>query len=213
MAQTQTAPADKRGEGPAVITYADVEGKKDYKRVPGNVASVIVTDRATKTEKVYDVSSLPESVKNSLVAFAVATRAKSYINNHFDAENAEQNNAIALADSVYADLLNGNVYAKSESTAKPGKKFDPSIYVEAAVAAYKFMSEKKMNNKQGTPIKPMTESQQAEYATQLIALTPKERTEKIRAAKQNPYFAKALLQLQAKKIVTKSVEDGVEDLF
>lgn len=205
---TDTNVKKERGEGPVIVTYGDADGKKDFKRVPAKVTSVIVTARNGGASKVYEVSKLSPETLSALAAFALASRTKTYVNNHAGDDGSD---VIKLADQVYSDFMTGKLYSRVEGGSKPGKKFDATIYVDAAKAAMLFMSKKGMKNKAGKPVQAMTEAQASNLLTKLTSLTPKERTEQIKSMKANKFFTKALMELQAKKIDT-SKEDA-EDLF
>lgn len=208
----QAAPKEKtRGEGPVGFSYIDVAGKSDYKRVPLNVKSVVVLDRKTKRTKSYDVSVLPQQVKDALVAFAFQTRAKTYMNNHLDEGS---NDALKLADQVYADFNAGKVYSRAEG-AKVGRVFDTALYVEAFKLTMQFMADKKMTRKSdGKVYVPLNQQGIAKLTAKIEGQTPNERTKYVFDLKKtNKYFAAFVKELEAKKITKDIGADDIGDMF
>lgn len=187
----------ERGEGPAAITYVDKAGKSDYSRVPLDVTAVAITAKGQTMPQSYNVSELPASIKDALVAFAFSSRVKVYLANH---ANPDGSDAIKLATQVFEDLKSGKVYSRSAEGGKPGKKFDGSMYANAWKAAYKFMASKKMKKKDGKEIKELTETEVADLQASLEAMAPKERGARLKAFKDNKFYEKALAQLKAQAI-------------
>lgn len=194
--QAGTEGKKERGDGPAVFTYTDGEGNTGLKRVPTKVGSVDITAK-TGVTKSYKPSELPQEVKDALVEFAFAARAKTFINNHAADDGSD---VIELSDKVYADFMAGKIYSRSESGAKPGKKFDASIYANAMRDTFKFMAKKKMKMKDGTPISEMPEEKVADLKAKLEGMTPKERTAAVKGFKENKIYERALKELQARAI-------------
>lgn len=203
----QTAPETKeRGEGLIAVSYIDTDAKGDYKRVPLNVASVFVDNNHVDGDTAtFNVTELPDSVKNALIADAASKRIKTYVANHGAKDGSD---AIALAKEVWQTLVSGNVYAKSEGGSKPGKKFSGEIYAKAWEIAYKAMAKRGLKNNAGQPIQELTPDQVMDLQVQLESMQPKERTEKLRTYKAKfPLYEKALKELQAKEVDTKGATD------
>lgn len=186
----------ERGDGPAVFTYTDAAGNKELKRVPSNPGSVDVLSKAG-VSKSYKPSELPEAVKNALIEFAFATRAKSYVNNHGKKDGSD---AIELTDKIWNDLVEGKIYTRSENGAKVGRKFDATIYVQAWTNVYKHLAKKGGKNEKGQPITELTQDLIDDLRTGLEAMDAKTRVARIKGWKENPYFVKALKELQAKAV-------------
>jgi hypothetical protein len=204
-----------RGEGPMIVNYVSADGKTDHKRVPADVIGVHVVARKDNSAKTYLLADIPEAIKQALAAKALANAQKIFVANH----DKGGDNVISLSDKIYSDFVSGKLYTRAEGGAKPGKKFDPTIYVQAAVAAYAQMAKRKMTYKSpdggatpGKPVLAMTEQDAQDMAAKLEAMTPKERSEQIKKNKRNTFFDKALTELQAKakKIDT---DEEVEELF
>jgi len=196
-----------RNEGPMVVTYVSADGKDDHKRVPADVTGVKVLQRSDNTAKVYNLADLPEAIKMGLAAKALAGQQKIFVANHADGDNV-----ISLADKIYSDFVSGKLYTRAEGGEKPGKKFDATIYVHAAVAAFAAMAKKKMTYKSGKAIEPMDEAKTEELTVKLTSMSPKDRGLYIKTLKKNKFFDKALMELQAKAKKVDADEE-IEELF
>jgi len=194
---TQAAAKKERGEGPISVTYADKAGKSDYKRVPLDVTAVQITPKGSTSGKLYNVAELPVAVKDALAAFALATRAKTYVANHAKPDGSD---AINLVDKVWAEFLAGKVYSKGDGGAKVGRKFDGEIYAQAWRAADAAMAKRNLKKKDGSPIKSMTDDQVADLKVSLESMEPKARGERLKSFKSNAFYERALKELQAKSV-------------
>lgn len=205
MAKQAVQETKERGEGLIAVTYVDTDAKGDYKRVPLNVASVHVVNNHVEGQAAsFNVSELPDTVKNALIADAASKRIKTFVANHGAKDGSD---AIELAKEVWQTLVSGNVYAKSEGGAKPGKKFSGEIYAKAWKLAYQAMAKRGLKTNKGDPIKELTDAQVLDLQTSLEAMQPKERAEKLRTYKAKfPLYEKALKKLQADEVDTKSNE-------
>lgn len=198
----------ERGEGPMILTYADKAGKADYKRVPNEVKALHVVQRAGNKSKTYNLDEVPQSIKDSLVAFAVAQRGKVYIANHGD-ENGS--NVVALFDAFWNDVKSGKVYSRSADGEKPGRKFDAVKWADIMKAALLAMNKKgRINTKTNKPIQPMSEQGYKDFVAALEAASPKERTEKIAGWKKDGFFLRALKEYEFKNT---EVDSDATDLF
>lgn len=113
-----------RGDGLVKVAFAN-EKAADHKRVPDAVTAVMLNGKA------YTVAAIPASVKDQLVAFAFATRAKTYVNNHAD-EAQKGADVPALIEKVYSDMLAGKLYSvTAEGGPKKSKEYDPSLIIQA----------------------------------------------------------------------------------
>lgn len=204
----------ERGEGPVAFGYVDVSGKDDYKRVPLNVKSVVVTDNKTKQRKSYDVSALPANVKDALVAFAFSTRAKTYLNNHLGED--DKISPLSLTDNVYNDFASGKVYAKAEGAGPRGRVFDTALYVEAFRLTMSLMAEKGIKRKtDNQAYKPLSKDGIAKLTAKFDGMTGKEKTEYVaKLKKTNGYFASFVKELEAAKLKKAVTEDDeIGDMF
>lgn len=210
MATTQTATNGKanerkaRGSGPMQLTYVDTKGGNEHKRVPLDAAGIRIV--AAGKNKTYDASKLPASVKDALIVFALASRIKTQVANHADATGIDVH---TLADGVYSDFLAGKIYSKGEGKPR-GKVFDANIYAEALRAMYAFCAKKGIKSKSGKPIVALTDHQVGDFKMQLEAMTPRERTEKIKGLSANSIYRKALSELKTKAIEVQS--EVMEDM-
>ncbi len=201
MAQAQTATAKsngaeraKRGSGPVQITYIDSKGVADHKRVPMDAVGVRLAAGGKHWD--YDASKFNPEVKNVLAVYALAVKVKTQVANHGEDDGS---NANELAGSVYSDMLTGKLYSKGEGKAR-GRAFDAAIYAEALRAMYAFCAKKGLKNKAGKAIVALNDGQVGDFKMQLEAMSPKERTEKIKALSQNGIYKKALAELKTKAI-------------
>jgi hypothetical protein len=196
----------ERGDGPMVVTYGNKEGQHDLKR-PRNATSVVVVQRHGNVKQVYDLTKLPENVKNDMVAYAFAQRAKTYVLNH--TENGAD--VITLCNGLFADMEKGNLYARSADGEKPGRKFDAVKWADVMKAALLAMNKKgRTNAKTGKVIQPMSEQGYKDFITALEAAAPKERTEKIAGWKKDGFFMRALKEYEFKNA---EVDNEATDLF
>lgn len=198
----------KRGDGPMAVTFGDSAGKKDYKRVPANVDNVVVLSRKTNTTKEYSISALPEAVRNQMVAYALAARAKQAVNNHAD----DDTDVLSLVDGIYNELAEGKMYAKAAEGKGPGKKFDASLIVEAFSKAIEFKIKKGLKRKDGSALSPLSEKQREDLKVKLESMPGTDRKEYIKELHKSEYFKKAYAELKARKIKVGS-EDSLEDFI
>lgn len=200
MAKTENTEGKKtRNAGPVVVTFVDSKGKNDNKRVTADVTGVMIADRKGGN-KVYTIDSIPPAVRNGLVAFALASRAKTYVVNNIDDDHG---NVIPLADKVYSDFAAGKLYSRGggEGGAKPGRKFDPTDWVEAVRMSVERQAKSKKLLKNGKPVQEMTATQVEDLKQKLIAMTPKDRLELINGKfRQNGLIAACYASIQAKKL-------------
>ncbi len=197
--QTETKTKTKtRGEGPIAVTFTDKAGKLDFARVPLDAAGVHIVAKSGAA-KTYNVNELPPAVLLAFAALGVASRMKTYVSNHAEDNGSD---AINLTDELYADFVAGKLYSRGEGTGTVGRKFDGAIYAQAWKAAYAFMERKKMSKADGSPIKALTEQQVLDLQASLEAMTPKDRGERMKSWKSQPFYTKALAELKAKAIKT-----------
>lgn len=210
VAQKANEVSKERGEGPMIVTYADKAGKMDYKRVPNDVTSVVVVQRKGGVKKTFDLTKLPQNVKDSLAAMALASRAKVFVANH---GNEAGDNVISLVDGVYAEMIAGKIYSRSADGEKPGRKFDPVPYADAMRIALGNMNKKGRTGKAGKVVQPMNDKQYEDLKTKLNAMAPKERGEFIRNLKKDSFIAAAMAEVEYRnKTKAVSTEDSF-DLF
>ena len=213
MPQTASANSGKntgkkeRGEGPVAMSYVDKAGKNDIKRVSTEVTGVHMIAKGDHGAKTFDVSKLPDGVKNALVVKALSSTLKLYIINHAKPDGSD---AIAVADKLYADLAAGKMYVKGEGAGKAGRKFEADIYIAALKQAYDRMAAKKMKTKAGVLIQAMSESKLADAKAKLESMPPKERGAQLKKLLENDFYKKALAELKAKAIDVSGAE--VEEL-
>ena len=180
----------KRNAGPVVVMYADATSPEN-KRIPLNVSGVVVADRH-EGKKVYNLATLPEQVRQQLVAFAFAQRVKIYATNSSDDTGS---NVLESADKVYADLVAGNFYSRAEGTAKVGRVFDPSIWIETMKEVANLMAAK---DKSGTK-KPATDEQLDMLRTKLMSATPVDRRKLIESWKTKPVINAVYRKIEAQR--------------
>lgn len=209
VAQKAQNETKTRGEGDAAFFFVDKAGKNDYKRVPTDVAKLRVAQKAGAKEKVYDLASIPASVKDALVAMAVAQRCKVYVANH---ANENGNNVIELVDKLIGEINKGQIYTRSSEGGKAGRPFDVDKYVNAVAAGIADMVAKKLNAPNGKPIQPMSAKAKADLKAKLEAAEPKDRTVMVRKFKANAFIKRRILEAEMNAVDTSSVE-GLEDLF
>ena len=124
MTEVAAEAAKTRGDGLVKVAFVNAAGA-DHKRVPEGVLAVSLNG------KQYTVAAIPAAVKDQLVAFALASRAKTYVNNHAD-DAAAGADVPGLVEKVYSDLLAGKLYsATAEAGPKKSKEYDPSLIIEA----------------------------------------------------------------------------------
>lgn len=198
----------ERGEGPMVLTYADKAGKADYKRVPNEVKALHIVQRAGNKSKTYNLDEVPQSIKDSLVAFAVAQRGKVYIANHGDKDGS---NVVDLFDAFWNDVKSGKVYSRSADGEKPGRKFDAVKWATVYRNALLAMSKKgRINKKTNKPFQPMSDQHYNDFVVALEAAPSKERIEKIAGWKKDGFFLRALKEYEFKNT---EVDADATDLF
>ena len=209
-AKSATPAKKKRNSGPFMLNFADKAGKSDYKRPPADVTSVIITSRKDNSKRTYDLSKIPPTVTMALLALAVGTRQKTYINNHVEDDGS---NVHTLSDGVWADFLAGKVYSRTESTggAPRGRKFDATRVVNCVVNGFIAMAKANMTKPNGEPIKPMTDKQINDLTVKLNTLSGQERNEQLRKFKKNPFIKLEFARLEGSKATTKEVD--VDDMF
>lgn len=200
----------ERGEGPMIVTYADKAGKVDLKRANTDVVGVVVMQRAGNRSKSFDVSKLPQNVKDALAAMAFAQRSKVHVANN---SNDKGDNVISLADAMWADLASGKIYSKSADGGTPGRKFDPVPYADAMRIAMSAMAKKGRIGKSGKPVQPMNDKQHDDFKNKLLAMAPKERGEFIRNLKKDTFIAAAIKEVEFKNAQKQVDEDDAFDLF
>lgn len=224
MATPQTATAQKtvpaavkangakkeRNEGPLDLTFADKKGAKDHKRVPLDVASVIVTAKGGHGAKEYDTTKFPAEIKDAMIAGMFAGRVKTYVNNHAKKDGT---NTLEFSDKIYADFMSGKIYSREGGGGRPAKPFDASLYVDALDKAFQFMASKKMKFKSGQLIKPFSAKELADARTKLESATKDERKAKISSWKDNPIYKRILAELEAKRIEMDTTEEVEEMAF
>lgn len=204
-AQTETKTDRKeRGTGPMQLFYVDSKGANEHKRLPLDATGIKVV--AAGKSHTFSIKELPAAIKEALVVDALSKRVKTYVANH-----AEDNgsNVAELAKHVYDEMVAGRIYSKTEGTGQRGKKFDASLYAEALRATYAFMAKKNLKNKAGKAIVALNDGQVGDFKMQLEAMTPKERTEKIKGLQTNSIYKKALaeLKMRAIEVDTEVMED------
>lgn len=190
-----------RGDGLVKVTFAD-EKSNDHKRVPNGVQSVILNGKA------YTIASIPQQVKDQLVAFAFAARSKTYVNNHAD-DSKNGADVSELIEKVYKDMLDGKLYSvTAEGGAKKAKEYDPSDLIEAV---------KRARDKMG---KPASEAQLAALRNKLVnELSGKDRTAFVLKLQQDPIVGpiyqmiKASKKLKAAETSENNKPSVMEDLF
>lgn len=195
-AQTETKAT--RGEGLVKTAFVNAEGN-DHKRVPKGVLAVIVNGKS------YALSQLSQEVKDELVAFAVSTRIKTYVNNHAD-EAKKGEDVPALADQVFADLVAGKLYAATSEGGKAVKPFDSQIYLDAV----KIGSQERNKVDPSKPV--ISEAQLAQLKTKIeVDLSGKERVAYLARIKADPYAGAAYKVLQARAQMEKNKANAGKD--
>lgn len=181
-------PKAKRGEGLVKVHFVNDEAA-DHKRVPKSVKAVAING------KHYDLGAIPAEVKDQLVAYAVAQRFKTYVNNHAD-EAKNGADVHELADQVHSDFLSGNLYGKtSETSAKAKDEFDPSSYIDAAKRASELQHKK-------DPSQPVASHEQLEkLRAKIMELQGKERTGFLAKLRGHPLIGPAYMAIEANKRV------------
>lgn len=206
MAKQEAATEKKaRGDGPIIVTYVD-EKSADNKRVTAGVTSVQIKDRKGVV-KSYALASIPTEVQHQLIALAFAARVKTYVNNQAKDGDVD---VVALSDRIFSDMAEGKVYSRTESEggAQRGRVFDPSDYVEALRLTLESQAKAGViNKKTNQAVKPASEAQLKQVATQLIALKGKDRAARVKTMMANAVFKKHWLNIQSKKIKV-SAEDN-----
>ena len=187
-----------RGDGLVKVSFAD-QTKKDHKRVPEGVVAVVINGRE------YAISAIPSNVRDQLVAFAIKTRATTYVNNH--ADDAKQGTDVPeLVNKVYSDLVAGRLYAENaEGGAKKEKAYDPSDWVEASRQARAIM------HKANHAVPLATEAQLDLLRQKLVSMSGKERTDFVNKLRKDPLIGAAYQAIQASKRVAKYNASKAED--
>lgn len=183
----KTVEKAKRGDGLVKLFFVNAESN-EHKRVPKGVNGVLING------KHYDLGTLPVEVKDQLVAYAVAQRFKTYVNNHAD---EEKNGADVheLTDAVHKDLLEGNLYGKtSETTAKPKAEFDCSSYIDAAKKAAEIR-----HKQDPAKFKAPTEAHLEKLREKIMTLQGKERTGFLAKLRGDPLIGPAYMAIEANK--------------
>ncbi len=185
---TETVEKAKRAEGIVKTAFVVAGSDELHKRVPKGVVAVDVNGKR------YDIAAIPAEAQTMLVAFALASRAKAFANNHAD-EAKKGEDVHELVDQVYADLLKGELYGLTSSggSEKKEKKFDASMYVEAVLNGSKLLNQK-------NPAKPVASQDVLDAIRNKIEneLSGKERTGFLIKLRQDPYIGPAYAVLKAK---------------
>lgn len=191
-----------RGDGLVKVVFANDKGA-DHKRVPEGVQSVILNGKA------YSIASIPQQVKDQLVAFAFGARAKTYVNNHAD-EAKGGTDVPELIAKVYQDMLDGKLYAASaEGGAKKTKEYDPSDLIEAFRLGMQKVAESNPAKKPATP------EQLEALRNKIIGLSGKDRTAYVLKCQHDPIVGPIYSMIRAKKKMqnNKDKVSIMEDLF
>lgn len=203
---TEAEGKKSRSDGLVKATFANDKGT-DHKRVPEGVNAVVLNG------KQYVLSSIPQGIKDQLVAFALAQRAKTYVNNHADDEK-NGSDVPELIEKVYSDMLAGKLYAvTAEGGAKKGKEYDPTDIIEAVRRA------KEKVAKTDPSKQPASEAQLAALRDKLMGLQGKDRTAFVLKLQQDPLIGPFYQAIKAaKRVAAYNAEKDkkvsvMEDLF
>lgn len=178
-----------RSDGLVRAHFANEKGH-DHKRVPEGVHAVVLNG------KHYSISNIPQSIKDQLVAFALAQRAKTYVNNHAD-EDKNGADVPELIEKVYSDMLAGKLYAvTAEGGAKKGKEYDPTDIIEAVRRAREKMA------KEDHTKKPATPAQLEALREKVMGLQGKDRTAFVLKLQQDALIGPIYQMLKAAKRVS-----------
>lgn len=116
----------KKGDGPVVVSFLDNAGAV-AKRVNDKTEAVRVADKSGNVLD-FPLTSLSPSMRNQLIALAVAKRFDTYVRN---GAKVEGSNVITLANSVADSLKSGALYSRKEGTgAGAGRPFDYAFWKE-----------------------------------------------------------------------------------
>lgn len=202
MTEVATETKKTRGDGLVKAVFAN-EKSADHKRVPQGVQAVILNG------KQYTINSIPQQIKDQLVAFAFAARAKTYVNNHAD-EAKDGADVPELIEKVYKDMLDGKLYAASaEGGVKRTKEYDPSDLIEAVKRAKQKVAE------QDSTKQPATPEQLEALRNKIMGLQGKDRTAYVLKLQQDPIIGPVYTMIRSAKKMqnNKDKVSIVEDLF
>lgn len=205
MASIQT-PTKKRerGEGPVSFAFIDSKGQ-EHKRVPATVHAIVVKDRVTGKNKSYDPSRFPPQALVAIAAYGFAKRAQNYVASN----NKNGKDVHMLADSVYADFIEGRLYNKSEGEGSRQRKFDATPLVTALARYSADQAKNKIINRDtGKPVVAMTEEHQQRLIAKLQSMPFKQRTQLI----NGKYLANNTVNKYYLEAKAKAKQTSKEDL-
>jgi hypothetical protein len=196
----------KKGEGPYTLSFVDGENK-DSARIPANVASLKVADKAGKS-KTYALSGLSPAIIHQLAADGMKRRLDASMRNNIGGDKT----AIVLADEAYANIKAGKLYSKGEGKGGAGRTFDFDLWVMAIERTAKLK-----NANDPKKHKAATKAQLEALRTKLTAATPKDRAEMTAKWKKDPTFVLAKKQVDAERAGKQEIKDtdtdALADLF
>ena len=195
--------ANKRNTGPMTIEFVDSKSETST-RVPADVASIQVIEKATEKFTTFDLSELPDAVIKQLAAAGAKKLIETLCRNNADETGT---NIIDSAMQMFATLKAGKLYTR-DGSGKGEKvkadKFDYDFYVDV-VKLYT----KRRTNADATP-----EAINA-FRTKLSSVTPAERKEMLKGFHKNPAFDAAFHSVKAARAnaSAKTADTAELDLF
>lgn len=206
MAEAAKPTRAKKGEGPYTLAFVD-SANKDTPRIPAEVHSIKVLDKASNKAKTYAVAGLAPATLHQLAADGLKRRLDAFIRNSIGGEKT----ALVLADEMYADIKSGKLYKKAEGKAGAGRTFNFDLWVAAIERTAV------LRNKKDKKTAIATEKQLASVRTKLESATSADRKVLTGNWMKDPIFALAKKQVDAEMTAKTVKSDGetnaLADLF
>lgn len=181
----------KKGEGAYTIVFVDADNK-EHARVPANVNSIKIVDKAGRSQS-FGVDFSPV-INKQLAADGYKRRLDAFLR---AGTKDDPSKALALAGTLHTSVKEGKLFLRGEG--KVGRTFDFDLYIDAMVRTAKAKG------------KTVSDKQKAALHADLESKSPKERTDRIKKWSNDPIYKKSLLQIKAERAETSAKDTADYD--
>lgn len=202
---TQSAPTSpaqlsktraKKGDGPILVKFLNAKNE-ETKRVDADTEFLRVATKEGQS-KDYSVTKLSLPTLRQLALDAIKRK---FVTAVFSGHKNGKVDVLKVSDEIYNNILNGKIYVRAEGAARPGRKFDVTLWGEAMLRTSVIKSQ--MPN---SKVKPFSKKVIDDFKVKLEGMSDKDRKVFTAKLQNDAVFKRALLEVKAERVKSATSE-------